>query len=527
MSVLDSVANGLLSLPMWAWGTGALLVAAIYWIFPFFRNENGLKRFPGPLTAKVSDLWMLIQARKHRISLTIDEQHQAHGDFVRIAPNHVSVAHPHSIRDVLGHGNGFLKSEFYYAFDNIEDNIFTTRDRLKHSRKRKIVSHMFSPKSMLGFEPYITKALAIYGSQMEAMIETGKAGRYVELGRVDERIKERQRKGEAALDAAKWSGFLAFDIIGDLAFGDPFGFTAAGFDNVGFITKLRDRGEWCATVGQMPWIKTWTPYFFFDPFFSTGSKAASALGRMGMAAVDKRRAIAGDPDRKDILFYLLSASDPEKGGMLPDNEIKAEALTQLIAGSDTTGNTITHVIDMMILYPQKLRKLQAELDSAFPSPLPENWVSSFAECKDLPYVSGVIHETLRLRTTVSVGLPRVVSKGGAKVCGEFFEAGTVLSTPTYTTHRDARVWGQNALEYEPERWTGNDRNELEKHFLGFSYGPRACIGRNVAFMELKKTVATLFRRFEYRRIFPDDGSEIREGFHFKVQELPVFIHRRT
>lgn len=40
------------------------------------------------------------------------------------------------------------------------------------------------------------------------------------------------------------------------AFGDPFGFTAAGFDNVGFITKLRDRGEWCATVGQMPWIKS-------------------------------------------------------------------------------------------------------------------------------------------------------------------------------------------------------------------------------------------------------------------------------
>lgn len=69
---------------------------------------------------------------------------------------------------------------------------------------------------MLGFESYITKALTIYGSQMDAMVETGKAGRYVELGRVDAAIKERQRKGEAAFDAAKWSAFLAFDIIGDL-----------------------------------------------------------------------------------------------------------------------------------------------------------------------------------------------------------------------------------------------------------------------------------------------------------------------
>jgi benzoate 4-monooxygenase len=46
-------------------------------------------------------------------------------------------------------------------------------------------------------------------------------------------------------------------------------------------------------------------------------------------------------------------------------------------------------------------------------------------------------------------------------------------------------------------------------------------------MELQKTVATLFRRFEYRRVFPDDGSEIREGFHFKVQELPVFVRQRN
>jgi len=312
-----------------------------------------------------------------------------------------------------------------------------------------------------------------------------------------------------------------------MAFGNPFGFTAAGYDNVGFITKLRDRGEWCATVGQMPWIKTWTPYFFFDPFFSTGSKAAAALGKIGIAAVEKRKAHPADPSRKDILYYLFSATDPDTGSSLPDNEIKAEALTQLIAGSDTTGNTITHLIDMLMLHPDKLAKLQAELDTAFPSPLPADFVADWAECKDLPYVNGVIHETLRLRTTVSVGLPRVVSKGGMEVCEEFFEQGTVLSTPTYTTHRDPRVWGSNAVEFVPERWEGEKKAELEKAFLGFSYGPRACIGRNVAFMELKKTVATLFRRFEYRRVFPDDGSEIREGFHFKVQELPVFVHKRS
>jgi benzoate 4-monooxygenase len=75
---------------------------------------------------------------------------------------------------------------------------------------------MFSPKSMVGFEPYITKALTVYGHQMEQFIEHGKAGAYIDLAKVDNEIAKREKKGEAAFDAAKWSAFLAFDIIGDL-----------------------------------------------------------------------------------------------------------------------------------------------------------------------------------------------------------------------------------------------------------------------------------------------------------------------
>jgi benzoate 4-monooxygenase len=198
-----------------------------------------------------------------------------------------------------------------------------------------------------------------------------------------------------------------------------------------------------------------------------------------MAKVDKRKDREADPNRRDILYYLLSAKDPNTGGPLPDMEVKAEALTQLIAGSDTTGNTITHIVDMLCRHPEALKALQRELDAAFPAPVDRDFVATFEDCKDLPYTESVINETLRLRTTVSVGLPRVVPKGGAHVCGRFFQAGTVLSTPTYTTHRDVRVWGPDALEFRPERWCGPRVGELEKAFLGFSYGPRACIGRNV------------------------------------------------
>ena len=244
----------------------------------------------------------------------------------------------------------------------------------------------------------------------------------------------------------------------------------------------------------------WTPYFFFDQFFTGGLKAAQALAAVGIACVDKRMKNPDvDPNRRDILHYLLIAKDPTTGGNLPNAEIKAEALTQwghpspprrrkkkkkkekklthcyiyrLIAGSDTTGNTITHLIDMLIRNPDKCVKLREELDRTYPSPLPSDFVAMFADCKDLPYTEAVIYETLRLRTTVSVGLPRVVPTD-MYVCGHFFKNGTVLSTPTYTVHRDERVWGPDALDFRPERWIVGNRAEMEANFLGFSAGPRA------------------------------------------------------
>ena len=77
------------------------------------------------------------------------------GPFVRLAPNHLSIADPNALVPIYGHGNGALKSEFYDAFVSIHRGVFSTRDRVEHSRKRKIISHIFSQKSVGEFEPHI------------------------------------------------------------------------------------------------------------------------------------------------------------------------------------------------------------------------------------------------------------------------------------------------------------------------------------------------------------------------------------
>jgi benzoate 4-monooxygenase len=92
-----------------------------------------------------------------------------------------------------------------------------------------------------------------------------------------------------------------------------------------------------------------------------------------------------------------------------------------------------------------------------------------------------------------MGLPRIVPPGGATVSGRFFNANTVLSVPSYTIHHNPQAF-ERPDEYWPERWLKGDQNELKKYFIPFSFGPRACVGRNVANMELVKVLATLLRR---------------------------------
>lgn len=125
-----------------------------------------------------------------------------------------------------------------------------------------------------------------------------------------------------------------------------------------------------------------------------------------------------------------------------------------------------------------------------------------------------------------MGLPRVVPPGpGVTIAKHHFPAGTVLSVPAYTIHHSKEIWGEDADEYNPDRWEEARITERQKNaFIPFSYGPRACVGRNVAEMELALIVATVFRRYEFE--LHQDTLETREGFLRKPMGLNVGVRQR-
>ena len=87
-------------------------IIAAWHVVPFLANGAAIT-IPGPLVAKFSDFWLVRQAMKGKRSDAVHALHSKHGKFVRLAPNHISIADPHSIDAVYGHGKGTLKPAYY------------------------------------------------------------------------------------------------------------------------------------------------------------------------------------------------------------------------------------------------------------------------------------------------------------------------------------------------------------------------------------------------------------------------------
>lgn len=273
-----------------------------------------------------------------------------------------------------------------------------------------------------------------------------------------------------------------------------------------------------STIGCLPQLKPYAKYLP-DPFFSKGIKAVENLAGMAVACVNAR--LQNPSDRVDLLARLMEGRD-ETGNKLGREELTAEALTQLIAGSDTTSNTSCALLYHCLANPYVIKKLQAELDQALPE---MDVVPQFSQVKDLPYLDAVIKETMRIHSTSSLGLPRVIPPGpGITLNGHHFPQGVVLSVPAYTIHHSKQIWGPDADQFRPERW--EKMTEQQKAaFIPFSYGPRACVGRNVAEMELALIVSTVFRRYEFE--LRQGEMETREGFLRKPLGLEVGMRVRT
>ncbi|KAF9010111.1 cytochrome P450 monooxygenase pc-bph [Cyathus striatus] len=525
------------------YATAIWLVAAVILvhIVSYLLDPHGIRLYPGPFIAKFTDAWLGWVCKNGHRSEVVHEMHKKYGPFVRLAPNHISIAEPDALALVYAHGNGALKSGFYDAFVSIRQGIFNTRDRAEHTRKRKIISHIFAQRNVVEFEPQIRHYVSTFLKQWDRLYDGAVKG----LSGNDGEGGWKGENGRLWLDCLPWANYLAFDIVGDLAFGAPFGMIEsmrdsavvpmdqqAAMDSYGknnsavevveipAIKILNGRGEFSMSMGVLPaW---WRPIVKqLSPWYKKGQKDVNALAGIAIMAVAKR--LATPTDRVDLLSRLQQGRDGD-GNPMSREELTAEALTLLIAGSDTTSNSTCAIIYHLARNRHVQEKLHEELDEQLGTE--DDPVVNSQQVKRLPYLEACINEGLRIHSTSSLGLPRVVPEGGLTVLGQYFPEGTVLSVPSYSIHRDPTIWGEDVEVYRPERWFEQDYAAMQKTFNPFSVGPRACLGRNLAFLELQIIVGSILRRFDFVLEHPDQKLETREGFLRKPLGCRVGIKRR-
>jgi cytochrome P450 len=174
-----------------------------------------------------------------------------------------------------------------------------------------------------------------------------------------------------------------------------------------------------------------------------------------------KRLLASDPvNTTPTLFAKLFRAGDE--GM-PDEEIRTEALAYIVAGSDTTANTLTYLI-WSVCRDKGIRQALAEELSGLPEDFGDQHL------KELPYLNRVIDETLRLYSAAPSGLPRTVPSGGVDLAGYFLPGGTTVCTQAYSLHRDPNIF-PSPEKFDPSRWESPTR-AMKDLFMPFGGGSR-------------------------------------------------------
>lgn len=210
----------------------------------------------------------------------------------------------------------------------------------------------------------------------------------------------------------------------------------------------------------------------------------------------KARPAASTEDIPTIFDTALNP-DTEKGKARPTiDELSADTLLLLLAGTDTTAHTLTIATYNVLQNPSILTKLQAELWEAMPR---KDLMLGSAELEKLPYLRSVIKETLRISAAIPGRLPRVVPSAGAVFCGQRLAPGvstylsksasnllladrsrlvkTIVSSSVHVYDHDPNIFSDPEA-FRPERWLVGDgeSKKMEENMMAFSKGSRMCPG---------------------------------------------------
>ncbi|KXX81590.1 Pisatin demethylase [Madurella mycetomatis] len=502
MAQIDSLLDGLTApmLVFLAGATAAYLLTTRVWAW--YR----LRHIKGPLWAGWTDLWLIYTTARCEMLESCAKLCQQYGPLVRISTNYVVCGDAAEIRRIWAVRSTFDRADWWKGFqlDPPNDCSVSLRDYDIH--------HALRVKLLPGYN----------GRGVEGVHESIDAGvaRFVRL------IEKKYLSTETEyrpVDFAKKMQYHTIDLVSNIAFGEPFGFVEADQDLWGYIRQVHDSQPVFQLVCLMPWLGTLlqSPVGrLLQPSDKDVVRKRLAFPAYRVVLVSRNRWLQNvlDPTRLNAQIFSVLGSGkvslkprPNKRRWsrcknatwpFPKTQIlvgEADIHRHSLAGADTTSSAITAIIAQVITRSSLYRRLQQEIDEA----VVEGRISSpvaDAEARKLPFLQACIKEALRMWPPINSAMPKV-SNEDAVVCGTHIPAGTCIAWAAKPCLCDPKVFGEDSEMYRPERWLlaeGSNLTAMENAVdLCFGAGKWVCLGRQLAYFKINKTLVELFCRFDF------------------------------
>lgn len=257
----------------------------------------------------------------------------------------------------------------------------------------------------------------------------------------------------------------------------------------------------------------------FTPQSINGSRAQNMKRVMG--AVNRR--VEKVTDRKDFLHYILATMESEKG--MSREEMNVNAFSFSIAGSESSATVLSGFFYYTLTNPDILKILLAEIRGVISSVDQVH----LADLNNLPYLNAVLLETMRIYPPVAITLPRVVPEGGEVIDGAFVPGGTTVGINHFACYHDSRNF-HRPDKFLPGRWLPETQNQHPYNqdnrncVQPFSFGPRNCLGKNLAWAETRLIATKLLLQFDMELDPRSKGwADDQKIFGFWVKP-PLLVH---
>ncbi|KAJ5475121.1 Cytochrome monooxygenase lcsI [Penicillium diatomitis] len=446
------------------------VVYELYW--------SPLGRFPGPKLWAITPIPSQLSVVKGYNHLDVLALHEQYGPVVRLGPRELAFFTARAFRDVhLSRPGGCLPKDpsTYSPTPNGVDNVVTTLNQVVHARQRRLLAPAFSERAL---------------KEQEGLI----------MGYIDTliaKLRAQVQRGSSVVDMKDWFNFTLFDITGDLMFGQSFdclrdsqlhSWIGLTFASVQYLSIN-------AAARQFPLVSK-----ALDAMIPKHLKQKS-VDHFNLAARRVDHRLESNTARPDFISAFLQNGlgttndhDGKTTKTMSRAELHANAFILIIAGSETTATLLSGCVFLLCSHSEVMRRLVAEVRSSFVS---ADQIT-FESTAGLPYLGAVIEESLRMYPPVANTAYRRVPAGGLDIDGEFVPEGARVGCHHYASNRSSANF---ALPHDfiPERWLGTDSrfvNDKRDVLQPFSLGPRGCIGRPLAYCEMRSILCKLLYNFD-------------------------------